>query len=627
MNRGGFGGRGGGGGGGFRGGGRGGRGGGRGGFGGGASYGPPETVQEIGTFVHAVEGEMLCNSTDPKHVPYFNAPIYLQNKSSIGKVDEILGPINAVSFTIKMDPGLVATSFKPDDKVYIGGDRLLPIERFLPKPKVVGPKPPKKKGGSSRGGARGGGRGGRGAPRGRGGPGRGAPRGAGGFRGGGRGGAAGGRGGFRGGAGGGGGGFGGEGKDKNRPPASQDFPPTTYLILSQLQLSALCYLRAIVRRLLYSIDTMSGYTLAIIACGTMGQAILSGVIEAQHEQAEAAALQREARSRSVSGHVSPNPASPSRPTPLSHPAVSALQAQEGSSSSSAALPSSAVAGGLSASQMTEDDEDGNGASVLPSRYLCTVSRPESVKKLRSALKPASSLLPDPATQLTLLGGGGSNVRAAREADVVLLCCKPNMVKDILAEQGMRDALKGKLVVSICAGLRIAQIEAWVDVEAGTKVVRAMPNTPSKIREGMTVVTPLPPSSTPLDKAILLALFSSVGRCRILEEKHFDACTALAGSGPAFACVFLEAMADGGVMMGLPRAEALELAAQAMQGAARMVLQTSTHPAALKDSVTTPGGCTIAGLLNLEDGKVRSTVARTIQAATEHASGLGQAKKN
>ncbi|CAD6898697.1 unnamed protein product [Tilletia controversa] len=367
---------------------------------------------------------------------------------------------------------------------------------------------------------------------------------------------------------------------------------------------------------------MSGYTLSIIACGTMGQAIISGVIQAQHEslqQVEAAALQREARSRTTSGHASPTTA-----TPLSHPAVSALQAQEGSSSTS---PATAVAGGLSASQLTEEDDEGNPTSVLPSRYLCTVSRPESVKKLRSALKPVSSLLPDPAGQLTLLGGSGSNVRAAQEGDVVLLCCKPNMVKDILAEEGMREALKGKLVVSICAGLRIAQIEAWLDVAGGTKVVRAMPNTPSKIREGMTVVTPLPPSSSPLDKAILLALFTSVGRCRILEEKHFDACTALAGSGPAFACVFLEAMADGGVMMGLPRAEALELAAQAMQGAARMVLQTSIHPAALKDSVTTPGGCTIAGLLNLEDGKVRSTVARTIQAATEHASGLGQTKKN
>lgn len=143
---------------------------------------------------------------------------------------------------------------------------------------------------------------------------------------------------------------------------------------------------------------------------------------------------------------------------------------------------------------------------------------------------------------------------------------------------------------------------------------------------MTILTPLPSGSPPLNSSILLSLFSSVGRCRFLPEKHFDACTALAGSGPAFACVFLEAMADGAVMMGLPRKEALELAAQTMQGAARMVLNSGLHPAAIKDSVTTPGGCTIAGLLNLEDGKVRSTVARTIQAAAEHAAGLGQASK-
>ena len=103
---------------------------------------------------------------------------------------------------------------------------------------------------------------------------------------------------------------------------------------------------------------------------------------------------------------------------------------------------------------------------------------------------------------------------------------------------------------------------------------------------MTVCTP--PSSSnmaTLDRKILTSMFSPIGRCRFLEEKHFDACTALSGSGPAFACLVLEAMADGGVMMGLPRAEALELAAQTMQGAARMVLQSGSHPAAIKDSVT------------------------------------------
>jgi rRNA processing protein Gar1 len=136
----------------------GGRGGGRpGGFQ--ANAGPPDTVlgacmgdglsrhfltgssSEMGSFIHAVEDEMLCSSLMPDKVPYFNAPIYLQNKSQIGKVDEILGPINEVYFSIKMDSGVIASSFKKGDKVYIGGDKLLPLERFLPKPKIPGPFP------------------------------------------------------------------------------------------------------------------------------------------------------------------------------------------------------------------------------------------------------------------------------------------------------------------------------------------------------------------------------------------------------------------------------------------------------------------------------------------------------
>ncbi|EKD01911.1 small nucleolar RNP protein [Trichosporon asahii var. asahii CBS 8904] len=124
------------GGGGGRGGFRGGRGGGRGGF----TQGPPDTVLEVGSFQHPVESEMLCSLTMPEKVPYFNAPIYLSNKTQIGKVDEILGPINEVFFTVKMEAGMNADSFKKDDKVYIGGDKLLPLDRFLPKPKVAGPK-------------------------------------------------------------------------------------------------------------------------------------------------------------------------------------------------------------------------------------------------------------------------------------------------------------------------------------------------------------------------------------------------------------------------------------------------------------------------------------------------------
>ena len=177
-----------------------------------------------------------------------------------------------------------------------------------------------------------------------------------------------------------------------------------------------------------------------------------------------------------------------------------------------------------------------------------------------------------------------------------------------------------------------------------------------------MVSNLPPSDAEgLNREIILKIFSSIGRCRFLEEKHFDACTALSGSGPAFACIFLEAMADGGVMMGLPRAEALELAAQSTS--AVVVTGCLTHLIAALPSTTrccshgltggcapssnqrfchkrvkpidsldhivlmhvplAPGGCTIAGLLALEDGRVRSTIARAIQVATERASELGQ----
>ncbi|KAJ7093067.1 Gar1/Naf1 RNA binding region-domain-containing protein [Mycena epipterygia] len=200
----------------------GGRGGGRGGFQQ-RDFGPPDTVLEMGTFVHAVEDEMLCSSLMPDKVPYFNAPIYLQNKSVIGKVDEILGPINEVFFSIKMGDGMVASSFKKGDKVYIGGDKLLPIDRFLPKPKIAGGSWPERGRGRGAPGGRGGGRGmagGRGGFQSRGGPrgggrggsrggfgdrGRGGSRGGGGFSGGFSGGRGGGGGWSRGGAGGGGG--------------------------------------------------------------------------------------------------------------------------------------------------------------------------------------------------------------------------------------------------------------------------------------------------------------------------------------------------------------------------------------------------------------------------------------
>lgn len=210
--------------------------------------------------------------------------------------------------------------------------------------------------------------------------------------------------------------------------------------------------------------------------------------------------------------------------------------------------------------------------------------------------------------------------AAARASVVLVALKPQRMAEVLDDDDMREALRDKLLISVAAGLKVAQLEAWLPSSA---VIRAMPNTPCLIGEGMTVLA-AGSRATKEHLAISHAIFESVGRCLELEDKHMDAVTSLNGSGPAFAYVVLESLADGGVMMGLPRDVALELAAQVLQGSARMVLETGFHPAALKDQVTTPAGSTIAGLLTMEDGRIRSVLARAIQEATRVAAGLGKA---
>jgi pyrroline-5-carboxylate reductase len=211
-----------------------------------------------------------------------------------------------------------------------------------------------------------------------------------------------------------------------------------------------------------------------------------------------------------------------------------------------------------------------------------------------------------------------NRAACAEATTVLVALKPQRMGDVLDDDGMREALAGKLLISIAAGIRVPTLQRWLPA---TAIIRAMPNTPCLIGEGMTVLAPAD-EVTEAQRAFARGIFEAVGRCVELEDKHMDAVTSLNGSGPAFAYVMLEALADGGVMMGLPRAVALEIAAQVLQGSARMVLETGFHPAALKDQVTTPAGSTIAGLLIMEDGRIRSVLARTIQEATRVAAGLG-----
>ncbi len=214
-----------------------------------------------------------------------------------------------------------------------------------------------------------------------------------------------------------------------------------------------------------------------------------------------------------------------------------------------------------------------------------------------------------------------NAEAARSADILVLCLKPKDVVKACEGLAARSALvHAPLVVSIAAGVPTGALETALG--EGVPVVRAMPNTPCFIGKGMTVVSK-GAHATDAHAATALEIFSTMGRTMELEEKHMDTVTALSASGPAFLYVVLESLADGGVMRGLPRAAAIELAAQAALGAAEMVLQTGRHPAALKDDVTTPAGCTIAGILAMEDGRIRSVLARGIETAARAAGDLGK----
>lgn len=216
--------------------------------------------------------------------------------------------------------------------------------------------------------------------------------------------------------------------------------------------------------------------------------------------------------------------------------------------------------------------------------------------------------------------GTDNVAAVTGADVVLLCTKPRTAPGVLRDLADAGALDhDPLVISICAGVTIAALQSACTDKA--RILRAMPNTPCQIGEGMTVVS-RGERSTDSDVEAALTIFRTLGRALVLDEEHMNTVTGLSGSGPAFVYVIIEALSEGGVMMGLPRSVATELAAQTVKGAARMVLETGRHPAALKDDVTTPAGCTISALLLLEDGRLRSVLARGVQEAARSAGGLG-----
>jgi pyrroline-5-carboxylate reductase len=214
--------------------------------------------------------------------------------------------------------------------------------------------------------------------------------------------------------------------------------------------------------------------------------------------------------------------------------------------------------------------------------------------------------------------GADNGEAVTWADIALLVVKPQALPGVLKET--RKALGKQVVISIVAGATIGSIVE--QTTASAKVIRAMPNTPVVVREGMTALAKGPGVSED-EMRITRDIFESVGRVVLVEERLMDAVTGLSGSGPAYVFQAIEALADGGVKMGLPRATAELLAAQTVLGAARLVLESGEHPAKLKDRVASPGGTTIAGLHQLESGGLRATLIAAVEAATKRSQELGR----
>jgi pyrroline-5-carboxylate reductase len=213
--------------------------------------------------------------------------------------------------------------------------------------------------------------------------------------------------------------------------------------------------------------------------------------------------------------------------------------------------------------------------------------------------------------------GLTNGEVVGASDVVVLAVKPQMIAEVLKE--VRQSVARQLVISVAAGIPIRRMQEFLVPQ--TAIIRAMPNTPAMVGAGMTAMA-VGTGVGPEAVASARRMFESVGKVAQVDEHLMDAVTGLSGSGPAYIFLAIEAMADGGVKMGLPRETASVLAAQTVLGAARMVVESGQHPARLKDQVASPGGTTIAGLHRLEQGGLRATLMDAVEAATKRSQELG-----
>jgi pyrroline-5-carboxylate reductase len=240
--------------------------------------------------------------------------------------------------------------------------------------------------------------------------------------------------------------------------------------------------------------------------------------------------------------------------------------------------------------------------LSPDLTCATVQHPERAKALSAKLN---------------VRVGTDNVAAVKGADIILVGVKPQVVQEVMTEiRG--EITPQQLIISVAASVPTSLIEK--NLPPNVPVIRAMPNTPCFVGSGMTAVCKGQYADA-AHVAMTCRMFDVVGRTVVVDEKHMDAVTGLSASGPAYIYIILESLAEAGVKVGLPRDVATLLAAQTTLGAARVVLETGDHPALLKDAVTTPAGCTIDGILELEEGKLRVTLIKAVVRATQRAKEL------
>lgn len=296
------------------------------------------------------------------------------------------------------------------------------------------------------------------------------------------------------------------------------------------------------------LDDHTGMTLTVLGCGTMGIAILSGILDSIQET----------------------------------------------------------------DQPPQESNEVSQPERVPTKFIACVRSHKSAEKVRAALNKYNA-------RLSILEN--DNLKSVERGDVVLLSCQPEQARQILQAEGIREALRGKILVSICANLPEEDIhsilygtENPIEPSQQCSVVRAVPNAAAIARESMTVISVADVAVPAEVNTLVTWIFTRVGRVRYLPTAKMQVCSALCASGPAFASLMLESLASGAMHKGLPREDAYIMAAQTMRGTAEMILQ-GEHPAVLRDKVSTVGECTFSGLAVLEENAIRETIAKSVRETT------------